>query len=327
MTSKRIVIYRQGAIGDLVHTLALVKLIRKREPVARIEFCCDPVTVKLLEQCCDYIDQVWSINKASFMEDFAKVGTSKTDEFIFLHSQWHKAWWLNFRYIKASKLFCYRYNAKLSAVANYVTARYPELENDLIKDPYAVLDHRALVHKNSRNAAIGPIVTNRQEYICIVPGVGKLRPHRAYPLTKWLEFIKTQIKTNDHAIKILGGPDEKDLSLELESLFAQDPQLQTSRIENLIGKTSLVELVSILAQTKMLYSADTGILHIGAASGAKITSIFAITDPARFAPFSPDARVLVSPNCQCQLDSGKKKHCTNLKKNYASCLWGINLQN
>lgn len=315
MTSKRIIIYRQGAIGDLVHTLALAKLIRKREPSARIEFCCDPVTVKLLEQGCDYIDQVWPINKASFLEDFAKVGTNKTDEFIFLHTQWYKAWWLNLRYIKAQKLFCYKYNAKLSAVANYVTARYPELENELTKDPYAVLDHRTLVNEN----------LDLLEYICIVPGVGKLRPHRAYPLTKWLEFIKTQIKNTNYQIKILGGPDEKDLSQELETNCKQDPALQNSRIENLIGKTSLVELVSILAQTKMLYSADTGILHIGAASGANITSIFSITDPARFAPFSPDAKVLVSPSCQCQLDSGRKKHCTKLKESYASCIWDISL--
>ncbi|MBT6842946.1 MAG: glycosyltransferase family 9 protein [Candidatus Melainabacteria bacterium] len=320
MPAKRIVIYRQGAIGDIVHTLVLVKYIRKQEPDAQIEFCCGPVTAELLQNCCDYIDKVWIINKASFEADFAKVGRS--DEFIFLHTQWYKAWWINFRHIKASKLFCYKYNSKLSAVANYVTARFPQIETELIKNPYAVLDHRTLVNQDLLQ---GVQEQGLRNYICIVLGVGNLRPHRAYPLTKWLEFIKTQIKDTNYQIKILGGPDEKDLSLEFEAHLKQDTELQSSRIENLIGKTSLVELVVILSQAQELYSADTGILHIGAASGAAITSIFSITNPNRFGPFSPDAKVLASPRCQCQLDSGRKKHCTKLKDGFAGCIWNISL--
>lgn len=310
MPNKRIVIYRQGAIGDLMHTLPLVKLIRKKNPVSRIEYACDKVTTELLEKSCDYIDKVWAIKN----KDFSKIPTG-ADEFIYLHSKWWEALWINFSQVKASKLYCYRNTPHTSAVVNYVLTRYPELQDELIKDPYKVLEYKTLQSETQ----------TKQNYICIVPGVGKLRPHRAYPLQKWLDFIKVQIKNTEQQIKILGGPDEADLNLELKKKLMEDPELNSNRIENLVGQTSLLELVAILSNCKHLYSADTGILHIGAAAGAEISSVFSITDHLRFGPFSPNAQNYSSTNCQCKLDTGKKKHCKNLKEGYASCIWDIEL--
>ncbi len=315
-STKRIIIYRVGAIGDVIHTLPFVKLLRKNNPDAQIEYIVGSQQLAdLLEQCTNYIDKVWLVKKKTLAADMSIINTgSKIDEFIFLHSGRLKAWWLNLRFIKAPKLSIYKRDDSLSAVANYVTSYYSGLKQQLLVDPFSILEWKTLM-PISNNAV--PIAV---PYVCIVPGVGNLRPHRAYPLNKWLDLINEQLRNTDNNIILLGGPDETNLSTSLEEA------IQDRRVMNLIGKTSLVELVNILPKAEHLYSADTGILHIGAAVGVSITAVFSITSEKRFGPFSPYATVLRSSLCNCNPSAtNRPKHCSSLVNSYAKCMQYIEI--
>lgn len=325
-TKKRIIIYRVGAIGDVVHTLPFVKLLRKNNPEAQIEYIVGSRQLfDLLEQCTSYIDKVWLVSKKSLARDLSQI--AKVDEFVFLHSGWLKAWWLNLRFIKASKLCIYKRDDSLSAVANYVTSYYPNQKSQLLVDAFKLLEWQTLtpISKGNIPAHLAPNTHHLNPYICIVPGVGNLRPHRAYPLNKWAELITKQLNNTDNNIILLGGPDEQELSLALDNILSAEltPELKL-RVENLIGKTSLVDLVTILRQAQHLYSADTGILHIGAAVGVPITSVFSITSPKRFGPFSPNAKVTRSAQCLCEASStNRPKHCKYSEDNIAKCMNAI----
>ncbi len=320
MSRERILIYRQGAIGDVIHTLPLVRLLKEKKPSASIEYAVAPVLTELLESSTDFIDKVWPVRRDSFEEDIAKAAHAETiDEFIFLHSAWWKAWWINLQHVHAREVFCYKRDEDLTAVSNYVCSRYPELKQDLIADAFEILQWQ-----NLKNSSSNPSHSQQQaNYICIVAGVGKLRPHRAYPLENWIEFIKQKLASTDLDIKILGGPDEMELSEQLTEILPDD-----KRLKNLIGKTSLSDLVDILSKAKHLYSADTGILHIGAAVGLPITAIFSITSEKRFGPFTPNAKIIRPKNCKCQPSlTNQFKHCKHLAGNYPQCVTELQLQN
>jgi ADP-heptose:LPS heptosyltransferase len=343
---KRIVFYRIGAIGDIIHTLPLLALTRELNPQARIEYIVGSKQVaELLEKYAGYIDKVHAIkHKGIFDKPFrflptndekdlvASFNESPVDEFYYLHGNQLKAKVLNSRVIKAKKLFVYKRDDSLSAVSNYVSCRYPDLKADLLENPYRVLKSNTLSLRANAKQSPCP-----DKNISIVLGVGAMRPSRAYPLIKWIKFIEyLLVNTKDYKINILGGPDELELSTEFEETLARRKETlhygwfnqapDFSRVNNLIGKTSLVELAEILKNTDRLFSADTGILHIAAAVDTPITSIFSITSEKRFGPFKKDAKVLRSSKCQCALSfSNLPKHCEYPCQKYAKCMFDIDL--
>lgn len=294
-----------------MHCLPSIKYVKAKFPQHSIEIMLGSGQIaELLKAAAPFLDKVWHIShKGIFNKAFAPVqnqdeqdlldslSDSQVDYFIFLHSSFLKAYYLNFRFFKAKFMNIYKRNDSLSAVENFA-----EVCN--VHD-FKKLDSKTL-----------DIRTHKEDYIAVVPGVGHLRPHRAIPLESWKKLIE---KTN-LPVKILGGPDEKELSKEIDALYLPE------RVENLIGKTSLLELAKILKSAKHLYSCDTGILHIAAALNVPSTSYFSITSEKRFGPFNPNAEVLRGENCKCQASlTNVPKHCLYAESAYAPCMQAIDI--
>ncbi len=344
---RRIVFYRIGAIGDIIHGLPLLKLVKDKNPDAVIEILVGSKQVAdLLETAATYIDKVWLIqHKGIFDKPFSRqklnqsekdllesIKVQAIDEFVFLHSNFLKANLINMFFLKAKKLIIYKNKKNLSAVVNYAVTYFPQLEESLVKDPYAILDYKTLevpsVEVVIATAALTLAVTAKQSpcanYIGVVLGVGNQRPSRAYPLTKWLQLIDDILLKTNSELYIFGGPDEMELSKEFDSLI--ENHLQKSRIKNLIGRTSLVDLAQILSRAVKLYSADTGILHLAAALDTPIEAVFTITSDKRFGPFNPNAKIIKAEDCACESQKHKLKHCQNLVDGYAKCVWNCGFQ-
>ncbi len=54
--------------------------------------------------------------------------------------------------------------------------------------------------------------------------------------------------------------------------------------QNLIGKTSLAELIQVLRSCRLLLTNDTGTMHLAAALGVPTVSVFASTEPLLTGP-------------------------------------------
>ena len=236
-----------------------------------------------------FIDNVYCVGKklAEEKELLMSLEEEPCDEFIYLHSNWWRGMYFNFKYFKASKFKPYKKDLELSSRHNFLTAYEPSLKEDLkaekLKLDYKVLD----LEQNST-----------EKYLVIVPGVGKLRPQRSYPLKEWMILIQKIINETNYNVKILGGPDEIDLSLQL-SLDLRLRSKENTRIENLIGKLSLIDSAKILANAVRVYSGDTGLLHIASALGKETSSFYTVTSEFRTGPFSPSAELLRSDFCKC----------------------------
>lgn len=318
----RKIFYRSGAIGDVIHCLPALKLAKSLDPKSSIEFIVGSEQIKeLLIKYCPYIDKAYSISKEEFAgkkisqeSDLIRLKESikemQVSDFVFLHSNWLRPLIWNWMHIKAKKILRYQKNNSVTAVENFARTYFKDRGSEGLLQQ---LDYKVLDCSEQKEID--------DDYICIALGVGKHRPHRAYPAKLWQEFIELVLQKTKLKVVLLGGPDE----LEIFNDFTKGINDLENRIQNYIGKTSVSGLVPILANAKKVFSADTGILHIAAATGVEISSVFAITSELRTGPFSLKSQALRSQNCKCaeegKLDS--LKHCPYSKDGYASCIWDI----
>jgi ADP-heptose:LPS heptosyltransferase len=64
---------------------------------------------------------------------------------------------------------------------------------------------------------------------------------------------------------------------------------------DLCGRTGLLELAAVAAESDLVISNDTGPLHLAAAAGARVIGIYTCTNPALTGPFGP--RVATVQSC------------------------------
>jgi heptosyltransferase I len=72
-------------------------------------------------------------------------------------------------------------------------------------------------------------------------------------------------------------------------------------------RTTLDDLVAIVARARLVVSGDTGPLHLAAAVGAPIVGLYGPTDPARNGPWATDD-VVVSRSAICQCSHQRRCH-------------------
>jgi len=318
----RFIFYRTGAIGDVIHCLPALKYLKEKYPEASIELLTHCQGLKaVLENYAPYLDAVYiGSKKQPVPKDLLEsLQISHCDVFTYLHSNWVKAISLNLKFFKARKINVYKKDLELSSRENFLLAFERDIKSDLLRERYdsnllnSLLDYECLKPLKS----VPPSVS--KPYIVVVPGVGKLRPQRAFPLSRWEGFIQRLIAESDSDIKILGGPDEAELSLRLNlDLKLRSPE--NKRIENLIGKLDLLETTRVLESATKVYACDTGLLHIAAALGREIETIYSVTSEFRTGPYSPNAKILRSKYCKCH-------HLKNFHDNKTKCpyVYGDNL--
>jgi len=85
---------------------------------------------------------------------------------------------------------------------------------------------------------------------------------------------------------LFGAPGEKQLGEQLSSLMPQ------ARHRNLIGATTLTELIAHLRACRLLVTNDTGTMHLAAALGVPTVSIFGSTEPVLTGPLGSHNRIV-----------------------------------
>ena len=81
--------------------------------------------------------------------------------------------------------------------------------------------------------------------------------------------------------------------------FAARVQAETDgTVRDLVGRTTLRQLLAILAHARLAFGPDSGALHLAAALGTPVVSLWGATSPARSTPFGCEALV-VSGSAPC----------------------------
>lgn len=129
-------------------------------------------------------------------------------------------------------------------------------------------------------AAAGVEATQR--WVIFHPGASEKK--REYPTELWIEAGKAIASTLGFQIVITGVSNENALAHEIAAGIGPSAR-------NLAGVFSLEELITLIRQSSLLISVNTGTVHIAAAVRTKVIVLYALTNP-QHAPWKAIGKVL-----------------------------------
>jgi ADP-heptose:LPS heptosyltransferase len=122
----------------------------------------------------------------------------------------------------------------------------------------------------------------------VVVNINSEASSRRLTVTKAVEMIDTLRQNVQEEIVLIGAPKEK---LFVNQVYQK---LQcTDGIENLAGKTPLVQLVELLGSARMMLSTDSGPAHLANALGTQTIVLFGAGNESNTAPFNANLNSVV----------------------------------
>ena len=267
----KILIVRFSSIGDIVLTSPVIRCVKTKYPNAEIHFLSKTVFLPVIENN-PYLYKCWGINSAlnEVLEDLKH---EKFDLLIDLHKNLRT---LDLkRQLKVKSTTFNKLNLKKWLLTNFKLNVLPQEHIvdrylDSVKKYGVENDNKGLdffIDENENIEIKNLIPELNQKFVVLVCGAA----HNTKNLTSELS-IKLLQKL-DFPIVLIGGKAEIDKG----DLIVHE--LKKQNVYNLCGKLSLGESASIIKQSVLVITPDTGMLHIAAALNKKIISIWGNTVP------------------------------------------------
>lgn len=284
----KILIILHGSIGDVTRALALANVIRRGFPRATLSWAIEPACLSLVQNH-PAIDEVIVFDRRRWWTDLwpflRRIRASRFDLVIDLQRHFKSGFisrWsgapnrLGFNRYDAKELNWIFNNQFIPMLGDSVTkldhylqfARYlglepglPEWNIRLAPEEQATVD-RLLAGITGDFAVI--FVGSRWQSRRLLPGqiAGCARMlHQRFGL----------------AVVLLGGREDQKLAQEAKALGGNESL-------NLAGRTSLAEAVGVINRANLAVGPDTGLMHIAAAVGTPVVSLWGATSPTRAAP-------------------------------------------
>lgn len=127
--------------------------------------------------------------------------------------------------------------------------------------------------------------------VCLCPGA-EYGPSKQWPLARHQQLTQ-QLIEQGYQVWILGGPKDHPAGEDIA-------QGVSGPVFNLCGRTKLVDVVDLAAQSQAVVSHDSGLMHVAAASGAQVVAIYGSTSPDFTPPLTPNATILQPHDLDCQ---------------------------
>lgn len=104
-----------------------------------------------------------------------------------------------------------------------------------------------------------------------------------WPVASFIQTV-TGLTQRGASVFLLGSPADADICRQIETAC--------KGVINMAGKTSLIEMGSLLQKMDAVISNDSGPMHMAAAAGTPVIALFGPTAPLRTGPFGAKHRIL-----------------------------------
>ena len=121
-----------------------------------------------------------------------------------------------------------------------------------------------------------------EKFLVINPcAVAKSRNWRNWTAEGYAEVADFAAEHHGMTVLLSGGPssDERNMADTIAAMCTHKPH-------NLVGRTSLPELVALLQLAEVVIAPDTGPAHIASALGTPVIGLYAATNPQRAGPYN-----------------------------------------
>lgn len=262
----RILIIRFSSIGDIVLTSPVMRCIKKAHPGAHITYVCKE-PFRSLVSANPYVDEVLTLNTG--LANLKSELKQRTFDHIFdLHNNLRSkrlAFGLSGKYSAFPKLNIEKWllvNLRINRMPSiHIVERYLQTASSL----GVAYDGAGLDYFFPADAVAPDIPFNI--YVCMA--IGGQHATKRLPLNKLSEIIA---RTNKPVV-LIGGNEDHAVAEELIILHPD------KKLANFCGKWNLAQSAFAVKGAEKLLTHDTGMMHIGAALGVPILSIWGNTVP------------------------------------------------
>jgi ADP-heptose:LPS heptosyltransferase len=267
---KKILIIRFSSIGDIVLTTPVVRCLKKQLKGCEIHYITRQAFKPVLENN-PYIDKIITIKNAAG-EAVSALKTEGYDHIIDLHKNFRSCLIrlkLNVKATSFPKLNLRKWllvNFKLNLMpAIHIVDRYFRAVEALgVSNDLEGLDY--FLSKSDRIDKAQLPETHRGGYVAMV--IGGKHKTKQLPAEKALDLL---VRLN-RPVVLLGGAEDKAEGLRIE-------QAAGGHVFSACGQYSINQSASLVEQAKVVITNDTGLMHIAAAFGRPVISLWGNTVP------------------------------------------------
>lgn len=312
LANSRIALIRLSSVGDVLHSTPVARAIKKAVPSCHLTWIVGKVSAGVLANN-PYIDEiyVWSreyweslLYKGQLKEAYAYWNQLRQD---FRSRGIDIA--LDIHGLFLSGMVTLATGAKrrigLSGAREFnslftteTAAPVPPSKQHKIDRYLSILKPLGIPDDGYAMTLVVPPAAKRQaqEFLRkqhVLPGkrLIAINPRTTWPAKNWpLENFAAVADSlgQDGQLLLCGSPGDREAG---ETIIRQ---LKVPVIDT-IGRTSLPELAALLSCCHVLFTGDTGPLHMATAMGIPTVSLFGPTDPAVYGPLTPGHIVLRKP--------------------------------
>lgn len=290
-----ILVIKMSSLGDVIHSLPTLYALRQNYPHAKITWAVHPQFAPLLPGK-PWIDEVITIEKKglkslSYLKELRKK----------LHSH-HFDMTLDLQCIAKSAVVSFlsgapkRYGywelregsflVNKALVGSHKYGHVIERYLDTIRALGGTVDglHFPLptypASWKNYEAQLGD-----KPYVLVAPGARWAV--KEWPVENFASLCEKLVQAGKQVV-LLGGKDDVEKGAFIEE--------QVPTVINLIGKTTMEDMIELICHCALFISADTGPLHIANACKKPLIALFGPTSPERTGPYGGDyVHIIVSP--------------------------------
>ena len=317
----KILVVRFSSIGDIVLTSSVVRCLNEQLPNSEIHFLTKSSFRSVVEHNPN-IDKVITID-SSIKEVTSDLKLENYDHIVDLHNnlrtrslalrlrkpttRFPKLNWKKWKLVKFKK----NSMPDVHVVDRYFEAvKILNVKSDGKRGDF-LIPGSEVVDLKSNLTSTGSVTAAQSSTFGIEPGnfialvIGAKFGTKQLPIEKLVELID---KTKEPVV-LIGGPEDEKLGEEILR------KSQNEKVVNSCGKHSILGSASILKQSRVVVSNDTGMMHIAACFDVPIVSIWGNTVPELgMYPYRPNDKASFSIHEVKELDC---RPCSKI--GYESC--------
>ncbi|AGB42275.1 3-deoxy-D-manno-octulosonic-acid transferase [Halobacteroides halobius DSM 5150] len=318
IATRKILLVRLSAIGDVIHALPVARAVRETYPQAQLTWIVEEKAKDLVIDNPN-LDRVIVLPKEQWKADFKanKRATLKEAKEFFakIRKEYDFDLALDLHGLFKSGLTAYLSGAKRRIGSQAGQEGSPLFYNQQLELPttqmHQIDKHLYLAKKGlgATSQEVGfDIVISKEEKIKVDQLLTELKITETdklvaiNPLTSWesknwlpsryAQLADRLIKELDVTVIFTGGPSDQ------EQIEAIQDQMDTLAY-NLAGQTNLKETAELYRRALIFVGGDTGPLHLAVAMGLPAVALFGPTTPVTHGPYGKE-HIVIQPDIECK---------------------------
>jgi lipopolysaccharide heptosyltransferase I len=314
---QRILLIKPSAVGDVVHTLPILNLLRKRWPATKISWLLTPLCAGLLDGH-PQLDEVILFKRdryaaswydpSALSELFAlkrELRAKQFDLVIDLQGLFRSGWLtkqtkapmrIGFANAREFAWLAYTHKVPVENLEQHAIDRYLLITN-LLGCPRDPVEFIFATDDTDRRVA-AELTAGADRFALLFPGTNWQT--KRWPIEHFAALVEPLEKQFNLKCFVGGAPNEVSLASQIRGAT------------NLAGKTNLRQLTALIERAALVISNDSGPMHLAAALNKPLISLFGPTNPTRTGPYKKENSV-VRLDIPCS-------PCYSRKCSHQSCL-------